>query len=472
MGRHEWNSGPQRWRITALLGVGAVVVALLLTMCSTFPGNGERDDTGTTADGDKVHGTPAKPPANPSPELGWGFTHTQYSADEGTAAARERADETLSAQPLPQIQHIMGWGAENPEPSPGRYQFDELDSRVDLIRRTGGTPVITLCCAPDWMKGGKAGAENTNWSKKSLETAPSPEHYKDFAKLASTVAKRYPDVRHFIVWNEFKGFFDDSSKRWNYEGYTELYNLVYAELKKVDQENLVGGPYLVMDSYEPRDQTHASSLKGPWGSVDQRVLDAFTYWNKKKAGADFVVVDGASYTRDDELLPDEFKATDKLTAVGEWVRAKSGKLPLWWAEYYVEPGDDDDEREGWSEPHRVAVHASGMIAMVRGGASTGFYWNPQNKGAKCAGCLWRSTQLADGGSELPMLTLLARFAKEFPPGTRYEAVQVAAADVPNVRVLADGDAALVVNILDRPIQAKVDGKPFDMAGYEVRWLKR
>ncbi|MBT2508257.1 xylan 1,4-beta-xylosidase [Streptomyces sp. ISL-98] len=475
MGRHGWTSGAKRWRLTALIGVGLAVIALVLTMCATLPTDdtGRGSDGGTTAEGDKVHGTPAPVPAKPRPELGWGFTHTQYSADEGTPAALRRAESTLSAQSVPQIQHIMGWGAENPEPSPGRYRFDELDSRIDLIRRTGGTPVITLCCAPDWMKGGKAGSDNTDWSKKALETAPSPEHYKDFAKLAATVAKRYPDVRHFIVWNEFKGFFDDGRKRWNHEGYTQLYNLVYAELKKVNKANLVGGPYLVMDSYEPRDTTYASDLKGPWGSVDQRVLDAYSYWDENKKGADFVVVDGASYTRDDELLPDEFKATDKLTAVSRWIRDRSGGLPLWWAEYYVEPGDDDDDRDGWSEPHRTAVHASAMIAMVRGGASTGFYWNPQNRGAKCAGCLWRSTELDDGGGQLPMMKLLARFAKEFPPGTRYDAsVRVAPDDVPNVRVLADDRTVLVVNTLDRPIKAKIDGKSFDMKSYEVRWLAR
>ncbi len=56
---------------------------------------------------------------------------------------------------------------------------------------------------PDWMKGGKAGADNTNWSQAALETAPDRAHYADFAALAATEsAKRYPDVRHFIVWNE------------------------------------------------------------------------------------------------------------------------------------------------------------------------------------------------------------------------------------------------------------------------------
>jgi hypothetical protein len=363
----------------------------------------------------------------------------------------------------------MGWGADNPEPSPGRYDFAALDSRIDLIRRTGGTPVLTLCCAPDWMKGGKAG--RTDWSERSLETAPSPEHYQDFADLAATVAKRYPDIHHFIVWNEFKGFFDDSKKRWNYEGYTELYNLVYTALKQVNEENLVGGPYLVMDSYEPRDTTYASALKGPWGSIDQRVLDAFDYWDTHKAGADFVVVDGSSYTRDDELLPDPFGATAKFTAIGDWVRART-ELPLWWAEYYVEPGDENGDRDSWSEARREAVQAAGMIAMAEGGATTGFYWNPQNTGTSCAGCLWRSTQLGDGGRELPMMDLVSRFGAAFPPGTRYETVPVAADDVAHVRVLADDKVVLVVNTLDRPIHAEVDGRGIDLAGYEVRWFGR
>ena len=107
-------------------------------------------------------------------------------------------------------------------------------------------------------------------------------------------------------------------QRWDYEGYTQLYNQVYNALKKVNKNDLVGGPYLVMDSYAPRGPVvRVRPVKGPWGSVDQRVLDAFTYWNKHKAGADFVVVDGASFTRDDQLLPDAFSATDKLTAVSD-----------------------------------------------------------------------------------------------------------------------------------------------------------
>jgi hypothetical protein len=471
MRRHGWNSGDRRWRLTALLGVGAAVLALIVTLLNTLPG--DAGTAGTSRDGDKVHGTPAVPPADLGPEVGWGFTHTQFSADEGSRAAVERVEKRLGERPLPQIQHIMGWGAGNPEPVEGRYDFEEMDRRIDFVRATGGTPVVTLCCAPDWMKGGKSGAGDTDWSQSSLETAPEPEHFQDFADLAATVARRYPDVRHFVVWNEFKGFWNDAEARWDYEGYTRLYNLVYKALKKVDKDLMVGGPYLVMDSLDPRQKQDAStSLKGPWGAMDQRILDAFDYWDKNRAGADFVVVDGSSYTADDELLPDEFAATEKFTAVSEWVRQRSPGLPLWWAEYYVEPADANDDRRGWSETRRVAVQAAGLIGMAKGGATSAFYWNPEEKSGECPGCLWTPTDTSDGGRALPMYDLLARFGAEFPPGTKYETVTVAADDRPNVRVLADDDAVLVVNTLDRKISAKIDGRRFEMGAYEVRWLKR
>jgi hypothetical protein len=473
MGRHGWYTGARRWRLTALLGVGVAALALVVTLLNTLPGNGASTE-GTSRDGDKVHGTPTATPNARNPAVGWGFTHTQYSADEGSRTAVARVEGMVSdAGGLPQIQHLMGWGSDNPEPVKGRYDFADMDRRIDFIRRTGGTPVVTLCCAPDWMKGGEAGVGNTDWSRRALETAPRPEHFEDFAALTATVAKRYPDVRHFIVWNEFKGFWNDARARWDHEGYTRLYNLVYKALKKVDPDIMVGGPYLVMDSVDPRADDASATFKGPWGAMDQRVLDAFDYWNKNKAGADFVVVDGSSYTNDDELLPNEFAATDKLTAVSRWVRQRTGGLPLWWAEYYVEPADGDDERGGWSESRRVAVQSCGLIALAKGGASSGFYWNPQDeKGTDCPGCLWTPTNSASGGEKLPMFDLLSRFGEEFPPGTDYRTVSVAADDVPNVRVLATDRAVLVVNTLDRQISAKVDGKRFAMAAYEVKWLER
>ncbi|MGW8380402.1 xylan 1,4-beta-xylosidase [Streptomyces sp. ODS28] len=445
--------------MAGLAGAAIVVAGLILAMCGFPPGSSGGQGG--------VFGDPTPPTGRQSVDLGWGFTHTAASADEGDKGAVGKADSLLGDVRLPQNQHIMGWGADNPEPSPGKYDFADLDRRVDLMRRTGRPPVITLCCAPDWMKeGGEPG--KTDWG--DLEGAPTPRHYADFARLAATVARRYPDVRHFVVWNELKGFYDDRADRWDYEGYTRLYNLVYTALKKVNRNNLVGGPYVVMDSVG-RASTHASDVTGPWGALDQRSLDAVEYWSRHRKGADFAVVDGSSYSIDDRYVPDEFTATQKFTAVSEWVR-KVTKLPLWWNEWYVETGDENDERDGWSEQHRLAVQAAGMAALARGGTETAFYWNPQNKGGKCAGCLWRSTELGDGGGELPMMGLLSRFDKEFGPGTRFRQVSIAKDDRPNVVVLADDKAVLVVNTLDRRIDAKIDGRSFPMKGYEVKWLSR
>ncbi|MFG2829418.1 xylan 1,4-beta-xylosidase [Streptomyces sp. NPDC048434] len=433
------------------IAAGTAVLAILLVICS-IPGD---------------EGGDGKRPALPrgaGPAVGWGFTHTQFSADRGTDQSTARAARLLSAHPMPQNQHLMGWGADNPEPSRGHYDFADLDRRLALIRQTGGTPVLTLCCAPDWMKGGKAG--HTDWS--TLEKAPEPAHYADFAALAGKVAQRYPDVRHFIVWNEFKGFFDDAKGRWNYEGYTRLYNLVHRAVKKVNSANQVGGPYLVMDSYVPGDDTYASGLKGPWGSIDRRTLDALAYWNRHKAGADFLVVDGSSYSKDDRYAPGPFTAARKFADVGRWLRKETG-LPLWWAEWYVEIADGNDDRAGWSERRRTATQATALIEMAAGGATSGFYWNPENEGERCPGCLWTSTELDDGGKELPMMDLLSRFSRAFPPGERPQDLDTGAT---TVRGLADDRTALLVNTRDRRAVVKVDGKDVALGGYEVRWIDR
>lgn len=437
-----------------MIAAGAAVLALVALVLWTAPGEREGDPKGRS------------PSRAAGPAVGWGLTHTQFSADRGTDQAQDRAARLLSARPMPQNQHIMGWGAQNPEPSPGRYDFADLDRRVALIRRTGGTPVLTLCCAPDWMKGGTAG--DTDWS--ALEKAPDPAHYADFATLAGKIARRYPDVRHFVVWNEFKGFFDDAKGRWDYEGYTRLYNLVHKELKQADGRNQVGGPYLVMDSYVPGDDTYASALRGPWGSIDQRTLDAFGYWNRHKAGADFVVVDGSSYSKDDRYAPGPFTAARKFADVGRWLRKETG-LPLWWSEWYVEIADEGG-REGdrvWSERRRVAAQATALIEMAAGGATSGFYWNPEREGEDCPGCLWTSTERDDGGRALPMMELLSRFSGAFPPTARPREVDTGDSTVLG---LADDRTALLVNTADHRGTATVDGEEFTLRGYEVRWIDR
>ena len=39
-----------------------------------------------------------------------------------------------------QNQHIMGWGAGNPEPAPGKYDFRDLDRRIKFMAASQSHP--------------------------------------------------------------------------------------------------------------------------------------------------------------------------------------------------------------------------------------------------------------------------------------------------------------------------------------------
>jgi len=315
--------------------------------------------------------------------------------------------------------------------------------------------VITLCCAPDWMRGGQPG--KTDWDE--LEDAPLPEHFADFAALSAAVAKRYPYVRHFIVWNEFKGFFDDEYHRWDAEKYAELYNGVYDALKAVNPSNQVGGPYLEFDSLPLASPDSSPILQGPWGAVDQRALDAFTYWKLQRKGADFVVVDAHATT--DDGAPDEFTALQKFAAVDAWLRSQVD-LPIWWSEWYAEPDKAD-----WSPEHKVALRVAAMIQLASTGAETILYWNPHPDGADCATCLWTDTSVADGGQPLPFLTdYLQRFVRSFPPSLPRRKVHVA----DGLLALASDRALVIVNTTDKTISASVDGRHIELSAYQTRWV--
>jgi hypothetical protein len=323
-----------------------------------------------------------------APSLRLGVTHTQNSLNPGgapTALAAGRALLAASPSTL-QNQHLMGWGASNPEPAPGIYDWASLDRRMALIRDTGGTPVITLCCAPDWMKGGLPGL--TDWSR--LEAAPWPQFFGEFARLSAEVARRYPDVRHFQVWNEMKGFWDSAKNRWRYEDYTALYNEVYRALKGVNPEIKVGGPYVHMNSLPPgsgggRD----SAVFGPWGMVDQRDLDVISYWLDHAEGADFIAVDGGAALRSGAFLVPPTESAEKFAAINRWIRDRT-PLPIWWSELYPIPFDQSS-----SYASEADIWASAMDTLAASGASVALYWQPEGSSTHTG--LWTAPTSPSGG---------------------------------------------------------------------------
>ncbi|NUR87563.1 MAG: xylan 1,4-beta-xylosidase [Nonomuraea sp.] len=441
--------------------MGIAALAMIAAGCSTGPTTAGQEpvDVTTSETSSPAAATSKiqKPPPVDADWPRWGFTHTGVSANNVTQQFEQVVAQSLARTPMVQNQHIMGFGALNPEPRPGEFFWEDLDSRTNLMRESQGTQVITLCCAPDWMKGGPEGPTEESAWKEHLEDAPYPEHFDDFAKLAAEVAKKYRDVKYFMVWNEFKGFWRDHKKPADYKGYTQLYNKVYDAVKAVRPDAKVGGPYLGFDS----DSDGDTELRGPWGSVNQNALDAFEYWFKNKKGADFIVVDGASPTETHELLPDAFGALEKFSAVTTWLREKTGDMPVWWSEWYFVPEDGTT----WDEPKRLAVQAASMMEFAKSGAATALYWNPQAKQGPCGGCMWEPRT----GAMLPTGDLVANFTKWFPAGAELD--QVTSSD-PRVRVLAQAQQLVAVNTVNKQVTATVDGKELTLKPYEIKWSDR
>ena len=68
-------------------------------------------------------------------------------------------------------------------------------------------------------------------------------------------------------------------------------------MKAVRPDVQVGGPYAVITSLDPGQADGSDALRGDWGVADQRSLDVVDYWLKNNVGADFIVLDGATATR-------------------------------------------------------------------------------------------------------------------------------------------------------------------------------
>lgn len=428
-----------------------------LLVCLTLPAAAGRPLAPARQSADEVRVTVASRPFARS-RLTVGVTHAQHSLDRwGDPAARRRGQELVRAVAGVQNQHVYGWGARNPNPAPGVYDWRSLDRRVRLMRALGGTPVLTLCCAPDWMT--RLGTRTSTYPN----LAPLDEHLDDFAALAARIARRYPDVRHFMVWNEMKGFFNYDLNAWDAERYTRLYNRVYDALKAVDPAIRVGGPYLVIEGTGTGGPGYGRAR--PITPRDRAVLD---YWLEHKHGADFLAVDrktvsashdSAGYGRGQAL-----RLTRWFGSVTRQLRQMTD-LPVWFAEDYFR-GDAD-----WD------YQAAGLASMLReelvSGASVSLRWAPQGQAGGAFGGndqnLFSDTARPGGGTPFPAYRAYRAIAREFGPGTPLTRVHARPDTVAGV---ASPRAVLLINQRAAPARVTLAGRPVLLGRYGVRVVER
>ncbi|HEV7469436.1 MAG TPA: hypothetical protein VGO23_06585 [Pseudonocardia sp.] len=371
-----------------------------------------------------------------------GVTHTQDSLDPNEPdAARARGEDILRNDgAIWQNIHLMGFGTVNPEPAEGEFDWASLDTRMKLVEDTGDRTALTLCCSPDWMKGGAQG--ETDWSK--LERAPMPEYFDAFAKLSAEAVQRYPQVERVLVWNELKGFYHEDQNRWDYEGYTELYNKVYTAVKAVRPDVQVGGPYPVMTSLAADDHNATTEVTGTWGALDERPMDVIDYWLQHNVGADFLTVDASTSIRSGDAVDPVSVGAEKLAAIDTWLRGKT-ELPIWWAEFYsdVPPGV-----VGGPESQASAASAlASVAAFAKSGAAAALLWGPQGHSLEYS-ALWTDSTKDDGGQPTPLTRAWQWLVPRLAEGN----VEIGSSQTsPLIGFRAPDGSALIVNVSSQPV---------------------
>jgi hypothetical protein len=361
-------------------------------------------------------------------QLEIGVTHTHARWENGHPDAVARVKKRLEeARIRYQNQHIMGWGADNPQPSPGVYNWSSLDRRLDLIRSMADTiPVITFCTAPGWMK-----ASGKDWN---MEERVADEHVQSFAELCKMVVLRYRNVEYFQVWNEFKGYWTKGGR--DIVRFTTLYNAVYDAVKAARPDAKMGGPYLPMGG---RDVS----------ANDRQMLD---YWRQHSRGADFFTFDGWL-----EGWPPGGKTEEWMMGrtrfFGDLVTEfrTTTELPMWISEFYGGRSKNPQ--------FTAANHASCYYHALRSGARLALLWDGVGLGQ-----LFTRTQTADGGQPTPHYEVVQAFNRHFGPGTQ---LYKAPSSSDDLEVLASRAKVMLINKRPDAVRVRLEGKELSLGAYEV-----
>lgn len=385
-----------------------------------------------------------------------GITHTQSGIDHADAKpqAVARATPILTGSASYQNSHIIGWGPGNINPEPGVYQWGTLDARVEMMRQLDIPMVLTLCTAPGWMKVG-----GDTWN---MEERVRADRYDQFADLCLQVAKRYPDVKTFQVWNELKGFWSLADNNWDVVEYTRMYNKVYDKLKAYDPTIKVGGLYLVVSgtgSNLTRDTGGVGrDFFTPLGNKDRQVIQ---YWLDNAHGADFICIDRGIKDGQDETPYTRDELMRFTTQHGNIVRQvrEMTDLPVWYSEYY---GTVDT----YPQPI-AAAYASIYKGIVEAGASAALLWNPNADGATNPHELFTDVRNENGGKLTPHGKVYEWIAEYFEAGTPlFETLSSS----DTVEALASDTHTLLINKADYTRNVWLNGELLSLLRFEVRLL--
>jgi hypothetical protein len=168
-------------------------------------------------------------------------------------------------------QHTINWASVAPtrpvdptNPDDPAYDWPaDIDTAIAEGRREGIKISLMLISSPPWANGGR----DQRWA---------PEDPQDFADFATAAARRYPAVRHWMIWSEptkasnFQPLTPDEGRylrgKKALEGphrYAKLLDASYAALKRESRRNLViGGNTFTVGTVAPLRWVKALTLPG------------------------------------------------------------------------------------------------------------------------------------------------------------------------------------------------------------------
>lgn len=195
-----------------------------------------------------------------------GFTWTQNRPASSM-------DSVLSVHDM-QMQHMIEFGAGNPWPTQASMSAPQFAAQLDPMMqdvRDAGAVQRVLCFhkAPGWMKA----SGNTSDDNRPLDA-----QFGNFATISAQAAARYTDFQWGMVWNEYKGFWNNALNRPDWETFLTFYTQVRNAVKAVRPTMKVGGPYTTMIScsYERQETTQTAAFPG--GFFDGRWLSALQHF--------------------------------------------------------------------------------------------------------------------------------------------------------------------------------------------------
>ena len=132
------------------------------------------------------------------------------------------------------------------DPNDPAYKWNgDVDKAVTAARRNGMRMALMIKDTPNWAKGGKPGSY-------------APDRDRDYTDFLIAVAKRYPRVRHWMIWGEPSRSFNwmplPPASPVGPRRYATLLDRSYGTLKKLNRRNkVIGGMTFTTGDVMPTD---------------------------------------------------------------------------------------------------------------------------------------------------------------------------------------------------------------------------